>query len=101
MSLTPDEREPDKEDGKRRWVIKMIKSAKSQHKLCPYYDKKTQICFLMVTMNNQQGKCDREGRFDGCPMFTNFLERVYDDYTAKKKVLPNSFQDIVWGITSI
>jgi hypothetical protein len=101
VSLTPDDTEPGKEDGKRRWVLKMIKSAKSQHKLCPYYDKKTQVCFLMVTMNNQQVKCDREGRFDGCPTFTGFLERIYDEYTAKKKALPNSFQDIIWGITSL
>ncbi|MGC9209730.1 MAG: hypothetical protein ACP5FT_00435 [Acidilobus sp.] len=92
---------PEQADGKRRWIAKIMKSAKSQHKLCPYYDKKTQICFLTITMFNQQGRCDREGKFDGCPLFTQFLEKVYDDYTSKRKALPNSFQDIIWGITSL
>jgi len=88
-------------DGKGRGIAKIMKSAKSQHKLCPYYDKKTQVCFLKVTMFSQQGKCDREGKFDGCPLFTQFLEKIYDDYTSKRKALPNSFQDIVWSITSL
>ena len=101
MSSSEDESLLGKEDSKRRWILKIMKSAKSQHKLCPYYDKKTQICFLTVTMYNQQGKCDREGRFDGCPVFLTFLEKVYDQYTSKKKALPNSFQDIVWSITSL
>ncbi len=101
-SISPDDMDSlEKENGKKRWILRMVKSAKSQHKLCPYYDKKTQVCFLKVTMYNQQGKCDREGRFDGCPMFIEFLSKVYDEYTSKRKVLPNSFQDIVWGISSL
>lgn len=83
------------QDGKKKWMLKMIKSAKAKHKLCPYFDKKTAQCFLRLTMKNQHGKCDRDGRFDNCPILLEFLERVYDDFSSKKKSLPNNFQDIV------
>ncbi len=83
------------EDPKKRWVLKMVKSAKRYHKLCPYYDKKTGMCLLMITVEGVQGKCDRDGRYDGCPVFNKFLEKVYDSYKSRRKVLPNDFQDVV------
>ncbi|MCE4624695.1 MAG: hypothetical protein F7C35_02365 [Desulfurococcales archaeon] len=80
---------------KAKWIEKMVKSAKRYHKLCPYYDKRTGQCLLMVTVEGRTGKCDREGRFDGCPVFTKFLEKMYEYYRSRKKVLPNDFQDVV------
>ena len=80
---------------KTKWIEKMVKSAKRYHKLCPYYDKRTGQFLLMVTVEGRTGKCDREGRFDGCPVFTKFLEKMYEYYRSRKKVLPNDFQDVV------
>ena len=83
------------ESPQKRWVIKMVKSAKRYHKLCPYFDKKTGQCLLMVTVEGRTGKCDRDGRYDNCPIFMRFLEMVYDYYTSRRKVLPRDFQDVV------
>ncbi len=83
------------DDPKKRWIAKMIKSAKRYHRLCPYYDKKTSMCLIMVTIEGSPGRCDRDGKYDGCPVFTKFLEKVYDNYKARKKILPNDFQDVV------
>ncbi len=83
------------EDRKAKWIEKMVKSAKRYHKLCPYYDKKTGMCLLMVTVEGTTGRCDRDGKFDGCPIFVKFLEKMYEYYTSRKKVLPNDFQDVV------
>lgn len=79
----------------KRWVQKMVKSAKRYHKLCPYYDKKTKQCLLMITVEGRQGKCDRDGKFENCPIFTKFLEKVFKYYTDRRKVLPTDFQDVV------
>jgi len=87
--------EEEEESPQKRWIQKMIKSAKRYHKLCPYYDKKTGQCLLMVTVEGKPGKCDRDGKFDGCPVFNKFLERMYEYYTSRKKVLPKDFQDVV------
>ncbi len=87
--------EAGEETPEKRWIQKMIKSAKRYHKLCPYYDKKTGQCLLMVTVEGHPGKCDRDGKFDGCPVFTKFLEKMYQYYTSKRKVLPRDFQDVV------
>jgi len=85
----------EEETPEKRWIQKMIKSAKRYHKLCPYYDKKTGQCLLMVTVEGRPGRCDRDGRFDGCPVFNKFLEKMYEYYTSRKKVLPKDFQDVV------
>ena len=85
----------EEESPERRWIQKMIKSAKRYHKLCPYYDKKTGQCLLMVTVEGRPGRCDRDGRFDGCPVFNKFLEKMYEYYTSRRKVLPKDFQDVV------
>ncbi|AFH42112.1 hypothetical protein [Fervidicoccus fontis] len=75
---------------KDKWIQKMIKSAKKHHKLCPYFDKKTQKCFIRL------GKtCDRDGKFDMCPTFMEFLSSKYDEYVSKNKPLPVDFMDIV------
>lgn len=83
------------DERKAKWIEKMIKSAKRYHKLCPYYDRRTGMCLLMVTVEGRTGKCDRDGRFEGCPVFVKFLEKMYEYYTSRKKVLPNDFQDVV------
>ncbi|MEB3806635.1 MAG: hypothetical protein GSR73_03880 [Desulfurococcales archaeon] len=80
---------------KDKWINNMVKSAKKYHKLCPYFDKKTGQCLLMITVEGKPGRCDRDGRFDGCPVFTKFLEKMYEYYTSRKKVLPRDFQDVV------
>ncbi len=79
-----------KEDEKQRWIQRMIKSAKHHHKICPYYDKKTGMCFLQLG-----GKCDREGRYENCPVFRQFLEKRYEDYKKKGLPLPVDFADVV------
>ncbi|MEM0365446.1 MAG: hypothetical protein QXO93_06565 [Acidilobaceae archaeon] len=83
------------ESVEKKWVNLMIKSAKKYHKLCPYYDKKTIQCLLMATVEGRAGKCDRDGKYDGCPIFTKFLEKLYKHYTMNKKTLPRDFQDVV------
>ncbi len=85
----------EEESPEKKWISKMLKSAKRYHKLCPYYDKKTGQCLLMVTVEGRPGRCDRDGRFDGCPVFIKFLEKMYEYYTSRKKVLPRDFQDVV------
>ncbi len=73
----------------------MMKTAKKYHKLCPYFDKKTTQCLLMATVESKVGKCDRDGKYDGCPILVKFLEKLYKHYTKRGKVLPRDFQDVV------
>ncbi len=77
-------------DEKQKWVNRILKSAKQYHKLCPYFDKRTKMCFIAMGT-----KCDREGRFETCPVFRSFLERKYDEFKAKNKPLPLDFADVV------
>lgn len=77
-----------KKDPKKRWVERMLRSAKQYHKICPYYDKKTLACFLRLGE-----KCDRDGRFEACPIFIALLEKKYDDLTKAGKPLPVDFLD--------
>ena len=79
-------------DEKQRWVARMLRSAKHHHKICPYFDKKTGMCFLTLGT-----KCERDGRFDNCPVFKAFLERKYDEYKSKGLPLPMDFIDITIG----
>lgn len=74
---------------KDKWVQKMLKTAKVHHKLCPYFDKRTKQCFITLG-----GSCDRDGKYDTCPVFINFLSKKYDEYVSKKKPLPLDFLDI-------
>lgn len=89
------EEKAEEESPKKRWVTKMVRSARRYHKLCPYFDKKTGQCLLYPTVEGTIGKCDREGRYENCPIFIKFLENAYETYTKKKKVLPRDFQDLV------
>jgi len=73
----------------QKWIQRMLRSAKQYYKLCPYYDKKTLKCFLKLG-----GKCDRDGKFDTCPVFTSFLEDKYKEYVSKKRPLPMDFLDV-------
>jgi len=75
-------------ESKKSWVQKMIKSAKSHHKICPFFDRKTKLCFLKLGE-----KCTVDGRFEGCPVFISFLERRYDEIVAAGKPLPVDFED--------
>jgi hypothetical protein len=83
-------RQEKKPDEKQRWVNRILKSARQYHKLCPYFDKRTKMCFLSMG-----AKCDREGKFDTCPIFRGFLEKRYDEYKSKNKPLPLDFTDVV------
>ncbi len=78
---------------KQKWINRMLRSAKHHHKICPYYDKKTLLCFLTLG-----SKCDRDGRFDNCPVFRAFLERKYEEYKSKGLPLPMDFADITIAI---
>jgi len=73
----------------QKWVQKMVRSARQYYKLCPYFDKKTLQCFLKLG-----GKCDRDGRFDTCHVFVEFLQSKYVEYKSKKRVLPMDFLDV-------
>jgi len=79
----------DKKEEMNRWVQKMIRSARQYHKLCPYYDKKTLQCFLRLG-----DKCDRDGRFETCPVFVEFLENKFVEYKEKNRPLPMDFLDV-------
>lgn len=81
--------EPVPQSDMTRWVQRMLKSAKQYHKLCPYFDKKTKQCFIILG-----GKCDREGKFDTCPVFLKFLENKYNEYVSKGRIPPSDFLDI-------
>lgn len=87
------EKQDKKLDEKQKWINRILKSAKQYHKLCPYYDKRTKMCFLTTGT-----KCDREGRFDACPVFRAFLEKKYNEFKAKNKPLPLDFTDVVLSL---
>jgi hypothetical protein len=39
-------------------------------------------------------KCNREGKYDNCPVFLNFIDTKYTEITSKKKMLPMDFLDL-------
>jgi len=88
--LAKAEKEAEKKDHKKQWIEKMIKSAKTYHKLCPHYDRKSSICFLTLG----GAKCTREGRFENCPVFIEDLEKKYNDIVSKGKMLPMDYLDL-------
>jgi hypothetical protein len=83
------EMEAEKKDRKKQWIERMIKSAKTYYKICPYFDKKSSKCFLSMGE-----KCNREGKYDNCPVFLNFIDTKYTEITSKKKMLPMDFLDL-------
>ncbi|MEM0373216.1 MAG: hypothetical protein QXV69_00565 [Sulfolobaceae archaeon] len=87
--LAKAEKEAEKKDQKKQWVEKMIKSAKTYYKLCPYFDKKTTKCFLQLGE-----KCNRDGKYETCNVFISFLEKKYQEIVDKKRMLPLDFQDL-------
>ncbi len=90
--------EKERSDPKNRWIARMFRSARQYYKLCPYYDKKTGDCFIKKTMPGYTGtKCDREGRFDTCPVFQDFLTKKYEEYKARGRPLPVDFFEVVAG----
>ncbi|MGC8974770.1 MAG: hypothetical protein ACP5KB_01065 [Thermoprotei archaeon] len=91
---SPEYAEHAREDSKKKWIEKMIKSAKKYHKICPYYDKKTANCFIKQLKNVKISKCDRDGKFDGCVVFTGYLEERYEWYVSTGVLLPVDFRDI-------
>jgi hypothetical protein len=78
----------EKKDAKKRWIERMLKSAKSYHKICPYFDKRLGNCFLRQ-LSEKKGRCEREGKFDGW-----FLENMYDKLVSEGKNLPIDFMDL-------
>ncbi|NPA04810.1 MAG: hypothetical protein GXO09_01765 [Crenarchaeota archaeon] len=85
--------EKERRDPKKRWVNRMMKSAKQYHKMCPYYDKRTGNCFLKLGE-----RCERDGKFDGCPVFIEWLSKKYDELKAKGRPLPMDFLDLTLAI---
>lgn len=79
---------------KNKWIEKIIRSAKQTYKLCPYFDKKTGSCFIRMMKSQKKAKCDREGRFDTCPVFAEFIGEQYDRLIQKSEVLPQDFRDL-------
>jgi len=90
--------EKDRSNPKKRWVNRMMRSAKQYYKLCPYYDKKTGECFIKKTDPHfTNTRCDRDGRFDSCSVFEGFLEKKYEEYVSKGRPLPVDFFEVVTG----
>ncbi len=85
--------EKERKDPKNRWINRMMRSAKQYHKMCPYYDKRTTKCFILLG-----GKCERDGRFDGCPVFIDWLSRKYDELKSKGGPLPMDFLDLTLAV---
>ena len=85
--------EKEKKDPKKRWVQRMMRSAKQYHKMCPYYDKRTGKCFLKLGE-----RCERDGKFDGCPVFVEWLSQKYDELKSKGKPLPMDFLDLTLAV---
>ncbi len=83
----------ERKDPKKRWMERMMKSAKSYHKICPYFDKRLGNCFLRQ-LSDKKGKCEREGKFDGCPVFIGFLDQSYDKLVREGRQLPIDFRDL-------
>ncbi|RUM47319.1 MAG: hypothetical protein DSY37_02720 [Hyperthermus sp.] len=83
----------ERRDPKRRWINRMMRSAKQYHKMCPYYDKRTGKCFLKLGE-----KCERDGRFDGCPVFIEWLSSKYDELKSKGRQLPMDFLDLTLAV---
>ncbi|WP_126451332.1 hypothetical protein [Sulfodiicoccus acidiphilus] len=88
--LAKSEKEAEKKDQKKQWVEKIVKSAKTYYKVCPYFDRKTSKCFIML-----KDRCNRDGRFENCPVFIGFLEGKYEQISAKSKILPMDFMDVI------
>ncbi len=82
----------EKKDPKKVWVERMMRSARLHYKRCPYLDHKTKMCFLTLGE-----KCTREGKFDGCPVFIEWLEKKYDEYKQRNRPLPTDFLDLTIG----
>ncbi len=81
-------------EAKKKWVERMVKSAKKYHKICPYFDKKTLNCFIKQIKSSKVVKCDRDGKFDGCPVFNQYLEERYEWYKSTNNPLPVDFRDL-------
>jgi len=79
---------------KSKWVERIIRSAKQTYKLCPYYDKKTLSCFIKMMKSDRKPKCDREGKFDTCPVFAEFIGEQYDRLVKTSQALPQDFRDL-------
>ncbi len=90
-SATPSK---EKADPKKRWVDRMIRSAKKYHKICPYYDKKTGNCFIKQLKFTKNTRCDRDGRFDGCVVFIEYLEEKYEWFKSSGQTPPVDFRDL-------
>ncbi len=88
-ALSEAEKKERESDEKQKWIQRMIRSARHHHKICPYYDKKTGMCFLTLGE-----KCTRDGRYENCPVFREFLEKKYEEYKSKGLPLPVDFADI-------
>ena len=88
-ALAKAEKEAEKKDHKKQWIERMIKSAKTYYKLCPYFDKKSARCFLTLGE-----KCTREGRYENCPVFIGYLDQKYNEIIQKRKILPMDFLDL-------
>ncbi len=85
--------EKERKDPKKRWINRMMRSAKQYHKMCPYFDKRTGKCFLKLGE-----KCERDGRFDGCPVFIDWLAKKYDELKSKGRPLPMDFLDLTLAV---
>ena len=79
---------------KSKWIERIVRSAKQSYKLCPYFDKKLGSCFIKMMRSQKKARCDREGRFDTCPVFIEFIGEQYDRLVERSEALPQDFRDL-------
>lgn len=79
-------------DPKQRWINRIIRSMKDYYKKCPYYDARSNECFIMF--NAEENKCPREGKYEGCPILEEFLAKRYEELKKSGRPIPYDFRDI-------
>lgn len=79
-------------DPRQKWIIRIIRSMRMYYKKCPYFDPKTNACF--ISFMGSDDKCHRDGKYEGCPVLEGFLGRRYDELRAKGKPVPYDFRDL-------
>ena len=80
------------QDPKQKWIMRIIKSMKMYYRKCPYFDNKTGMCFISFTQ--EDNRCRRDGRYEGCPILESFLGHRYDELKAQGKPIPYDFRDL-------
>ncbi len=80
------------QDPKQKWIMRIIRSMKSCYRRCPYFDTKSGQCLIKFT--DEDKKCRRDGKYEGCAVLERFLASRYDEIKRSGKPLPYDFRDL-------